>query len=335
MKYRQKPRPVAAQTKRGRGPSATPPQISPFVRICGEYQLPTGYTRRPWWNYDWEFIHVLSGSAQYRVGWRTYTLAPGDLLLIPPHVFTRSWNPTSMPMRFQAVHFDFFYSPRYARLPPHGTGRPHPAAHPTASLALTLNLPQKVKMAGERRLKSIFDRIIREVMCQAPGYGLLAQAGLLELLAILLRAAAPLPQSTPEPPSSIQDTLRFLVQAYARPLRLSDLAKASGLSPAHFERRFKLALNCSPMAYLMRLRLQKAAELMRQAPRPVKEIASAVGFEDPYYFSKAFHRHTGMTPTQYQEQAEVEGTAEPLSLKHAVAVPVMDVPYFGLRAKRS
>ena len=94
---------------------------------------------------------------------------------------------------------------------------------------------------------------------------------------------------------------RDLVDArYAEPLEVADLARAAGLSPAHFSRAFRSAFGESPHAYLLTRRLERAASLLRATDRAVLEICFAVGLRSVGSFTTSFTRAYGMTPTAYR-----------------------------------
>lgn len=83
-------------------------------------------------------------------------------------------------------------------------------------------------------------------------------------------------------------------------LTLDALAEIAGLSKFHFLRQFAQVVGMTPGAYLRTLRLCHAARLLRMSQASILEIALKVGFADHPSFSRAFARHMGMTPSQYQ-----------------------------------
>ncbi len=89
---------------------------------------------------------------------------------------------------------------------------------------------------------------------------------------------------------------------YAEPLTVADLARAAGLSAAHFSREFRIAFGEPPHRYLLTRRLERAAALLRTTDRPVTEIAEAVGWASLGSFTTSFRRVHGITPTAYREQ---------------------------------
>ena len=87
---------------------------------------------------------------------------------------------------------------------------------------------------------------------------------------------------------------------YFEPLEVGDLARAAGLSRAHFSREFRRAFGVSPHAYLLTRRLERAAALLRVSDRSVAEICMSVGLQSVGSFTTSFRRMFGKTPTEYR-----------------------------------
>jgi AraC-like DNA-binding protein len=87
---------------------------------------------------------------------------------------------------------------------------------------------------------------------------------------------------------------------YAEPLGVDDLARAAGLSRAHFSREFQRAFGESPHAYLLTRRLERAAALLRTTDRSVADVCLSVGLRSVGSFTTSFTRTFGMSPTAYR-----------------------------------
>jgi AraC-like DNA-binding protein len=87
---------------------------------------------------------------------------------------------------------------------------------------------------------------------------------------------------------------------YFEPLGVDDLARAAGLSRAHFSREFRRSFGESPHSYLLTRRLERAAALLRGTDRSVIEICLAVGLQSVGSFTTSFTRTYGMPPTAYR-----------------------------------
>ncbi|MEK7412652.1 MAG: AraC family transcriptional regulator [Planctomycetota bacterium] len=84
--------------------------------------------------------------------------------------------------------------------------------------------------------------------------------------------------------------------AMARPISRSELARRAGLSPSHLATAFKQAYGRAPLAHLQELRLVEARRRLQSGDAAVADIAAAVGFTDPFWFSRVFRRRWGMPP---------------------------------------
>src|SRR3954453_23794316 len=87
---------------------------------------------------------------------------------------------------------------------------------------------------------------------------------------------------------------------FAERLDVDDLARAGGLSRAHFSREFRREFGESPHAYLLTRRLERAAAMLRTTDRSVVEICLSVGLTSVGSFTTSFRRMFGKTPTEYR-----------------------------------
>src|SRR5690349_22455912 len=87
---------------------------------------------------------------------------------------------------------------------------------------------------------------------------------------------------------------------YFEPLNVSDLARAAGLSPAHFSREFRRVFGEAPHQYLLTRRLERAAALLRDTDWSVARVCCAVGLTSVGSFTTAFGRAFGRSPAAYR-----------------------------------
>src|SRR3954447_23107524 len=87
---------------------------------------------------------------------------------------------------------------------------------------------------------------------------------------------------------------------YFERLDVDDLARAAGLSRAHFSREFRRAFGESPHAYLLTRRMERAAALLRNTDHSVAEICFSVGLRSVGSFTSSFTRTYGVSPTAYR-----------------------------------
>ncbi|MFB7618476.1 helix-turn-helix domain-containing protein [Kitasatospora sp. NPDC056181] len=84
------------------------------------------------------------------------------------------------------------------------------------------------------------------------------------------------------------------------PLTPADLAEHAGISVSSLNRRFRAQAGVSPPQYLLRLRLDRARELLTQTDEPVERVAALAGFASAASLRQHFARLTGTTPRSYR-----------------------------------
>lgn len=114
---------------------------------------------------------------------------------------------------------------------------------------------------------------------------------------------------------------------YFEPIGVEDMARAAGLSRAHFSRAFRRAFGESPRAYLLTRRLERAAALLRTTDHSVLDVCLAVGLQSVGSFTTSFTRMFGRSPTAYR-------AAFPPAAAHAI-VPACVVRAYGRPKRRT
>jgi transcriptional regulator GlxA family with amidase domain len=98
---------------------------------------------------------------------------------------------------------------------------------------------------------------------------------------------------------------RGIAENFAVAAPIEEMVSWSGLAPRTFKRRFKAATNHTPIAYVQRIRVERAKRMLETADEPIEEISWAVGYEDPASFRRLFKRLTGLTPGAYRQRFQI------------------------------
>jgi AraC-like DNA-binding protein len=96
----------------------------------------------------------------------------------------------------------------------------------------------------------------------------------------------------------------FILENFTRKISLEEIAKASGFSAPYFSTIFKEEMGENLSRYLNRLRVEKAAKLLKDTNQSLSKIARVCGYEDQSWFSKIFKTYAGMSPGKYRSQKE-------------------------------
>jgi len=97
----------------------------------------------------------------------------------------------------------------------------------------------------------------------------------------------------------LDPALRQVEQHYANKLRQSAVACACGMTVCSFSRAFKAEFGVTFREYLLRYRIGRACELLRQGVHSATDAGMAVGFEDASHFARAFRRVLGISPSKF------------------------------------
>ena len=112
-----------------------------------------------------------------------------------------------------------------------------------------------------------------------------------------------------EPFLQVEAAAEFIKENLTQPLNVGKLSGLSGLSVRQFERKFHKAYQMSPRAYLVRMRVAAASDLLRTTALRPSEIAQRTGFYDASDFSRQFRRAMKVSPTLYRRANTGPATA--------------------------
>ncbi|GAA3122159.1 AraC-like DNA-binding protein [Kribbella aluminosa] len=99
---------------------------------------------------------------------------------------------------------------------------------------------------------------------------------------------------------AVQHAMRLLEADLAEPWTLERLAARVSVAPGYLVRLFGKSVGMSPMAYLNRIRAERAAGLLIETELPVATIGAAVGWHDPSHATRRFRATFGLSPSQYR-----------------------------------
>jgi AraC family transcriptional regulator of arabinose operon len=237
-----------------------------------------------WANYGHDVIRddfsrlYLLGSGRIRIETdaKTYSLAPGELWLIPGGVPARYC--CVEPMHLNWVHFNVFLVPE-ADLLAGGEPRAMPADRVTAAR---------------------FDAMLSSMRGHGPSDLAMALACLGELVAPFFPGGweSLVPGLTVL--GKLRPALDAIAASFAGDCSVPALARCVNLHPVYFSRLFACALGMPPGRYVTEVRMRAAAIKLATTDHPINVIGDACGYPDPYHFSRAFKRHTGVSPTVYR-----------------------------------
>ncbi len=106
----------------------------------------------------------------------------------------------------------------------------------------------------------------------------------------------------------VMHAIDYLGKSLNKKLTLKQIADEVGYSPTYFTTLFRKTTGYSPISYFSHLKILKACEFLDYTNNKIKEISFALGYTDPYYFSRDFSKKIGLSPRQYRYRADYRWT---------------------------
>ena len=148
----------------------------------------------------------------------------------------------------------------------------------------------------------LVDTLDEELRTRSAGFKFMATASFMQIVGYLSRCFALAKHPDSRALLRIGEAIGHLEENFKEPVDLDRLAKITHMSKRNFMRSFHAAMGNSPISYLIQLRLNRAASLLRQSQLNITEIAFEVGFSDSNYFTRQFRGLHGVTPSEYRRQ---------------------------------
>lgn len=108
----------------------------------------------------------------------------------------------------------------------------------------------------------------------------------------------------------IQEAINYMEHNYHRELSVEELADVCKLNRSYFSKLFKDSMGCPPQEFLIRLRLAKAADLMKGTRKSIGDIAAGCGYPNQLHFSRAFKKRYGVPPREWRLENQIRQTKQ-------------------------
>jgi AraC-like DNA-binding protein len=237
-------------------------------------------------------------------------LPAGSLGFIPPG-FANAWGSESG--THIAVHFDIHAQPRLEvpanmRFLGRAVGRKPVRVNPCFALQLggeldrPLVIPLVTSLPAPEVWRAQLEELV-EIWNRRAVKSLDANVTVARVLSAVLEHLAMPERTVGGEDERIRALIRDLAAAPAERASVADLAARAHMGETSFRAAFTRTMGMAPRRYLEERRVEHAARALAETDRPVAEISRAVGYDDPYHFSRVFRRVKGLSPRQYRRQA--------------------------------
>ncbi|WP_010681146.1 AraC family transcriptional regulator [Acetivibrio cellulolyticus] len=249
----------------------------------------------------YEMVYIKRGNAVFEISGYPAEIGPNDIIIIKPNQFHKFIVKSESGCEFIVLNFKFvnefdlqFSGVSLEYFLDFVSGK-------ESGSFLTLKVSQK------NEIINILNRILKEKENPDIGSELLNYMLVMELFVLISRALKMEWENSIKNKSSklkelIQVSVSYINNNYEREISLKDIAQYVFLSTSYFTRAFKEETGISPINYLLKTRIERAKELLKDSTLKISDIALSVGFSNQQRFNDIFKKYVKMTPLQYRKE---------------------------------
>ena len=257
-----------------------------IVTSCGYYRVhsrPVVSTERPTGRRDYQLLYIAKGKGHFYFDGKEQIITEGNMILYRPN----------------EVQMYYYYAPdKTEAYWVHYTGR-----H-VESILEFYELPETENVfytGTSPDYQWMYRQMIQELQLCRANYEELLSLMLRHIFIMINRYIVEGRKAGSDIQNEIERAAHYFNENYNKPLNIDEYAESRHMSTCWFIRSFKQILKVTPMQYILSLRMANAQSLLETSEYNISEIAEAVGYDNPLYFSRLFHKHIGVSPTEYRK----------------------------------
>ncbi len=276
--------------------------IHPYLRFVRSMLIDTKLEYLPSVPYDARFFYTKSGNGIIRADKTDYKMSPGTVLFIAPGVEYHLMTPEKE-VCYIAINFDFTQASPDKKLPipphpPHSFCKENIIAPVSFSDIECFN--RVLYLEDMFSLKSQLEDIETEYARKLVLFESKISSSFSGILIKCARKATTF--DTSEANETAEKILSYVYQNYSMPLTNRSIGDKFGFHPNYISAQIKRCTGIPLHRYLIRIRLERAMQLLETNSSSITDIASMCGFCDIYYFSKYFKKAFGISPSEYRRK---------------------------------
>lgn len=148
----------------------------------------------------------------------------------------------------------------------------------------------------------LYNQMIQELQLKRANHEELLRILLRHVLLMINRYIKEGHKSSSDVTNEVERAVHYFNENYNKPISIEQYAEEHMISKNWFIYCFKEVMKVTPMQYIVQLRISVAKNYLEKSDKNITEIADAVGYDNPLYFSRLFSKYTGMSPKEYRNK---------------------------------
>ena len=257
-----------------------------IVTSCGNYKVKNRAevrTSRPKGRKDYQLLYIAAGQGHFFINGQEHVVSAGNIVVYLPG---------------QPQEYVYFKDDKTDVYWVHFTGNDVERIIDYYNIRLSENI---IYIGTSPDYQWLFGQIIQEMQLCRPRFEELISLLLRNIFILISRNLIGANRADNSLENEVELAMHYFRENYRSEINVEDYALSRGMSASNFYRVFKQISGSTPLQFILKLRLSNAQNLLENSNLTIAEIASAVGYENPLYFSRVFHKHIGVSPFEYRK----------------------------------
>lgn len=257
-----------------------------IVTSCGNYKVKNRAevrTSRPKGRKDYQLLYIAAGQGHFFINGQEHVVSAGNIVVYLPG---------------QPQEYVYFKDDKTDVYWVHFTGSDVERIIDYYNIRLSENI---IYIGTSPDYQWLFGQIIQEMQLCRPRFEELISLLLRNIFILISRNLIGANRADNSLENEVELAMHYFRENYRSEVNVEDYALSRGMSASNFYRVFKQISGSTPLQFILKLRLSNAQNLLENSNLTIAEIASAVGYENPLYFSRLFNKHIGVSPSEYRK----------------------------------
>lgn len=257
-----------------------------IVTSCGNYKVKKRAefrTSRPKGRKDYQLLYIAAGQGHFFINGQERVVSAGNIIVYLPG---------------QPQEYVYYKDDKTDVFWVHFTGSDVEKIIDYYNIRLSENI---IYIGTSPDYQWLFGQIIQEMQLCRPRFEELISLLLRNIFILISRNLIKANRADNSLENEVELAMHYFRENYRSEINVEDYALSRGMSASNFYRVFKQISGSTPLQYILKLRLSNAQNLLENSNLSIAEIASAVGYENPLYFSRLFNKHIGVSPSEYRK----------------------------------